>query len=89
MATKKLMPVKKKQDEQEASVETPSVSTDATNLDTDQLIKLNEKVNILNQYMHQVDWKLWMLMNMVRLIGEANGYNFKEIDTSIKSSTEE
>jgi hypothetical protein len=88
MATKKLMPVKKKEETSEA-LPTASASNEAPNLDSDNLIKLNEKVNILNQYMHQVDWKLWMIMNMVRLIGEENGYSFKEIDNSINNSTEE
>jgi hypothetical protein len=85
MATKKLMPVKNKED----SVEADAVPAGAVNLETDNLIKLNEKINILNQYMHQVDWKLWMIMNMVRLIGEENGYSFKEIDNSMSNSTEE
>lgn len=88
MATKKLMPVKKKEEASEAQP-TAGAPSDAPNLDSDNLIKLNEKVNILNQYMHQVDWKLWMIMNMVRLIGEENGYSFKEIDNSINNSTEE
>jgi len=87
MATKKLMPVKKKEEASEAP--TSSAETSTPGLDSDNLIKLNEKVNILNQYMHQVDWKLWMIMNMVRLIGEENGYSFKEIDNSINNSTEE
>jgi hypothetical protein len=88
MATKKLMPVKKKEEASEAPT-TASAPSGAPNLDSDNLIKLNEKVNILNQYMHQVDWKLWMIMNMVRLIGEENGYSFKEIDSAINNSTEE
>ena len=82
------MPVKKKEEASEAPT-TASASSEAPNLDSDNLIKLNEKVNILNQYMHQVDWKLWMIMNMVRLIGEENGYSFKEIDSAINNSTEE
>lgn len=29
------------------------------------------------EYFHRMDWKLWMLMNMVRLIGEENGYHYE------------
>lgn len=29
------------------------------------------------EYLHSTDWKLWMLMNMIRIIGEENGYSFK------------
>jgi hypothetical protein len=29
------------------------------------------------EYLHRMDWKLWMLMNMVRTMGEDNGYIFK------------
>ncbi len=28
------------------------------------------------EYMHRMDWKLWMIMNMFRTIGEENGYKF-------------
>lgn len=28
------------------------------------------------EYMHRMDWKLWMIMNMTRTIGEENGYKF-------------
>ncbi len=31
------------------------------------------------EYMHRVDWKLWMIMNMFRTIGEENGYTFSVI----------
>lgn len=31
------------------------------------------------EYLHRVDWKLWMLMNMVRTIGEDNGYTFSVV----------
>ena len=29
------------------------------------------------EYLHRMDWKLWMLMNMIRTMGEDNGYIFK------------
>ena len=31
------------------------------------------------EYMHRMDWKLWMIMNMFRTIGEENGYTFSVI----------
>jgi len=31
------------------------------------------------EYMHRIDWKLWMIMNMVRTMGEENGYTFSVI----------
>jgi len=34
------------------------------------------------EYLHRMDWKLWMLMNMIRTMGEDNGYIFKFNDES-------
>ena len=48
-------------------------STDET--DTQKLIL--EELKKHTEYMHRMDWKLWMLMNMVRLIGEENGYHYE------------
>lgn len=31
------------------------------------------------EYLHRVDWKLWMIMNMFRTVGEENGYTFSVI----------
>jgi len=31
------------------------------------------------EYMHRMDWKLWMIMNMFRTIGEENGYTFSVV----------
>lgn len=31
------------------------------------------------EYLHRVDWKLWMIMNMTRTIGEENGYKFSVV----------
>lgn len=31
------------------------------------------------EYMHRIDWKLWMIMNMTRTIGEENGYKFSVV----------
>ena len=44
-------------------------------LDTQQLILL--ELQKQTEYFHRMDWKLWMLMNMVRLIGEENGYHYE------------
>lgn len=35
------------------------------------------------EYLHRMDWKLWMLMNMIQTMGEDNGYIFKFNDESI------
>ncbi len=44
-------------------------------VDTQKLIL--EELRKHTEYMHRMDWKLWMLMNMVRLIGEENGYHYE------------
>jgi len=44
-------------------------------VDTQQLILL--ELQKQTEYFHRMDWKLWMLMNMVRLIGEENGYHYE------------
>lgn len=31
------------------------------------------------EYMHRIDWKLWMIMNMFRTVGEENGYTFSVV----------
>lgn len=31
------------------------------------------------EYLHRIDWKLWMIMNMTRTIGEENGYKFSVV----------
>ena len=64
MTTRKLTPVK------------PAVSS-SENMTTDQLILLELQKH--TEYFGRMDWKLWMLMNMVKIIGEENGYAF-EID---------
>lgn len=75
MATKKLEPVK------------PKTSTDEAILL--ELKDLNETMKVFSKYLDRMDWKLWMMMNMVRLIGEENGYSFKEIDPKDKDIKEE
>ena len=66
MATKKLTPVKRS-----AQTEV-SIADEDTTLS---LIYLELKKH--TEYLHSTDWKLWMLMNMIRIIGEENGYSFK------------
>lgn len=68
MATKKLTPVK-----------TKTETTDSAEL-ADQIRSLTSSMDSMTNYLNSIDWKLWMLMNMVRLIGEENGYNFTVID---------
>lgn len=75
MATKKLEPVKSK------------TATDEAILI--ELKDLNETMKVFSKYLDRMDWKLWMMMNMMRLIGEENGYSFKEIDPKDKDTKEE
>ena len=44
-------------------------------VDTQKLIL--EELQKQTEYFHRMDWKLWMLMNMVRIIGEENGYHYE------------
>jgi len=39
-----------------------------------------QKLDIMIQYLERLDWKLWMIMGMVRMIGEENGYKFSFYD---------
>ncbi len=43
------------------------------------------------EYMHRMDWKLWVIMSMIKLIGEENGYTFESYDeeTVAKDFTDE
>ena len=41
------------------------------------------------EYMHRIDWKLWMIMNMFRTIGEENGYTFSVVHRDGDESNEE
>ena len=74
MATKKLTPVK-----------TPAAEPTVAEL-TDTIKTLTDSMDSMTRYLHSMDWKLWMLMNMVRLIGEDNGYSFKTLDTANNGS---
>ncbi len=65
--TKKLTPVKR--------AAQPEVSISAEDATTLSLILVEMKKH--TDYLHSTDWKLWMLMNMIRIIGEENGYSFK------------
>jgi hypothetical protein len=55
-------------------------ATDATESDPSAVYTRTEVLEELKkqtEYLHRVDWKLWMIMNMVRIIGEENGYAFR------------
>jgi hypothetical protein len=67
MATKKLTPVKRPVQ--------PDMSVSAD--DTTNLALILIEMKKQTDYLHSTDWKLWMLMNMIRIIGEENGYSFK------------
>lgn len=75
MATKKLTPVKA------TVVDTAATEPTIAEL-TDTIQTLTNSLDSMTRYLHSMDWKLWMLMNMVRLIGEENGYSFKTLDSN-------
>ena len=67
MATKKLTPVKPSA--------TSATSAEKEAPTTEQLILL--ELQKQTEYFNRMDWKLWMLMNMVKIIGEENGYTYE------------
>jgi hypothetical protein len=83
MATKKLTPVNRKPKESieieeevvASKAKTTTAKDDASPLFTQ--TEVLEELKKQTEYLHRVDWKLWMLMNMVRIIGEENGYTFR------------
>ena len=83
MATKKLTPVNRKSKEGidiEEEVVAPKAKATTATADSSPLFTQTEVLEELKkqtEYLHRVDWKLWMLMNMVRIIGEENGYTFR------------
>jgi hypothetical protein len=83
MATaKKLTPVKRKpapvadSDIDESLATTKVKSRAKPKADTVGQAEVLEELKKQTEYLHRVDWKLWMLMNMVKIIGEENGYRF-------------
>lgn len=87
MATKKLTPVKRKPApvndidiEEEVVAPKAKAATKESTKDSSPLFTQTEVLEELKkqtEYLHRVDWKLWMIMNMVRIIGEENGYTFR------------
>lgn len=88
MATKKLTPVKRKPapvndidiEEEFVAPKAKAKTTAKDSADASPLFTQTEVLEELKkqtEYLHRVDWKLWMLMNMVRIIGEENGYTFR------------
>jgi hypothetical protein len=51
------------------------VKPEATESDSVQAAMLLE-LQKQTEYMHRIDWKLWMIMNMFKTISEENGYKF-------------
>jgi len=76
MATKKLTPVKT----EAASVEDQMLT---------ELRTLNETMSVFSKYLERMDWKLWMIMNMIKMIGEENGYMFTTNDEDNTKTTGE
>jgi hypothetical protein len=90
MATKKLTPVKRKPapvndidiEEEVAPIKAKTKASDSKDSAADPSglytrTEVLEELKKQTEYLHRVDWKLWMLMNMVRIIGEENGYTFR------------
>lgn len=87
MATKKLTPVKRKPEpvsdtDIDNEVVTPKAKTARTKSTPSKDSEVTQKevleeLKKQTEYFHRIDWKLWMLMNMVRIIGEENGYTFR------------
>lgn len=72
VTAKKLTPVKRtaKKDAK------PGAKTTAkTDVDINSAILAELKTH--TEYLHRMDWKLWVIMGMIKLIGEENGYTFK------------
>lgn len=67
MVTKKLTPTKNV----DAALATSPVDVQAA-----MLTELQKQT----EYLHRVDWKLWMIMNMVETIGKDNGYTFSTLN---------
>ena len=98
MATKKLTPVTRKpvpvddgDIEEEIVVPKAKVvgTKNTTSKDSKPEVTQTEVLAELKkqtEYLHKVDWKLWMLMNMVRIIGEENGYTFRFGDNDTKEN---
>jgi hypothetical protein len=70
--TKKLTPVKRASAK---STEAPATPESSSPLFTQ--TEVLEELKKQTEYLHRMDWKLWMIMNMVRIIGEENGYTFR------------
>lgn len=90
MATKKLTPVKRKPapvndidiEEEVAPSKAKAKASDTKDSAADPSglytrTEVLEELKKQTEYLHRVDWKLWMIMNMVRIIGEENGYTFR------------
>jgi hypothetical protein len=97
MATKKLTPVKRKPapvsdtdiDEDIVAPKAPARTKSTASKDSKPDVTQKEVLEELKkqtEYLHRVDWKLWMLMNMVRIIGEENGYTFRFGDMDNKEN---
>ena len=56
---------------------TPIKQEEVTPVSTQDAILLELQKH--TEYLHRVDWKLWMIMNMFRTVGEENGYTFSVV----------
>jgi hypothetical protein len=71
----------------------PTPATESV-LSTDEQIlselqTLNQTMTLFSGYIERMDWKLWTIMSMMKIIGEENGYRFTEIRADDKSTSGE
>jgi len=70
MVNKKLTPIAKPASEKKND----QTSNEPTSIEVQ--MKILEELKKQSEYLHALDWKIWMLMNMIKIIGEDNGYKF-------------
>lgn len=60
-------------------VKTPKASKAKATVEVDNQKLILEELQKQTEYLHRMDWKLWVLMNVVKTICDENGYHY-EID---------
>lgn len=49
--------------------------------------EIEQKLNQVLEYMERIDWKLWVMMNIVKWVAEENGYKFDYSNNTSASTT--
>ena len=62
---------------------TPVKKDQQTDIATE-LKAMNEKLEKIMIHSEHMDWNLWSIMNMVKKIGQANGYSFDQTDDTME-----